>query len=111
MNLKELSEKLEIEEDEFLDLVCLFVETGSSDLNELQSAIGDKDAQKAARAAHSIKGAAVILGLGEIFELAKEMEMNARANDLEGATGAVKSMKEELDRIAKDLNKKVKCRS
>ena len=111
MNLKELSEKLELEEDEFLELVRLFVETGSSDLNELQSAIGDKDAQKVARVAHSIKGVAVTLGLAEIFESANKMEMSARANDLEGVTGAVKSIKEELDRIAKGLNKKVKYKN
>jgi len=111
MNLKELSEKLELEEDEFLELVRLFVETGSSDLNELQSAIGDKDAQKVARVAHSMKGAAVILGLAEIFESANKMEMNARANDLEGVTGALRSIKEELDRVAKNLNKKVKSKN
>jgi len=111
MNLKELSEKLELEEDEFLELVCLFVETSFSYSNEFQSAIEDKDAQKVARVAHSIKGAAVTLGLAEIFELANKMEKNAQANDLEGITGAVTSIKEELDRIAKGLNKKVKSKN
>jgi HPt (histidine-containing phosphotransfer) domain-containing protein len=106
MNLKELSENSELEEDEFLELVCLFVETGSSDLKELQSAIADKDAQKVARAAHSIKGAAVTLGLAEAFELAKKIEMNTRANDLEGADRAVRTLKEELDRMQEVLTKR-----
>jgi len=105
MDFRELAEKLELEEDEFLELVALFVKTGYSDLNKLQSAIEDEDTEKVAIVAHSIKGTSANLGLTEIFEFAKRIEMNVRNNDLFGATGAAKRIKAELDRIAKALAK------
>jgi HPt (histidine-containing phosphotransfer) domain-containing protein len=103
MNFKDSAENLELEENEFLELVALFVKTGYSDLNTLQSAIEDGDTEKLARVAHSIKGTSANLGLTEISEFAKRIEMNARHNDLYGATGAAQRIKEELDRIAKAL--------
>lgn len=111
MKLKELAKSLELEQDEFLELVCLFVKTSSSDLNKLQSAIKEGDSQKVEGFAHSIKGAAVTLGFTEIFEYAKKMETNARVNDLNGATGVVKSIEEEIGRIVKGLHKEIKSKN
>jgi HPt (histidine-containing phosphotransfer) domain-containing protein len=75
-------------------------------LNKLQSAIEDEDTERAAWVAHSIKGTSANLGLTEIFEFAKRIEMNVRNNDLFGATGVTKKIKEELDRIANALAKR-----
>ena len=108
MNLKTLAKNSELEEDEFLELVYLFLSTSSSDLNKLQAAIEKGNAQNVAGLAHSVKGAAVTLGLTEIFEYAKKLETNAQANNLKGATRLVGSIQEELDRIAKGLNKNAK---
>jgi HPt (histidine-containing phosphotransfer) domain-containing protein len=106
MNFRELAENLELEENELLELLGLFVESGYSDLNKLQSAIEDGDTEKAAIVAHSIKGTSANLGLTEIFEFAKRIEMNVRNNDLFGAIGAAQRIKAELDRIAKALAKR-----
>ena len=106
MDFRELAQNLELEEDEFLELLGLFVKTGYSDLNKLQSAIEDGDTEKVAIVAHSIKGTSANLGLTEIFEFAKRVEMNVRDNDLYGAIGAAKRIEEELDRIAKALAKR-----
>jgi HPt (histidine-containing phosphotransfer) domain-containing protein len=106
MDFRELAENLELEENELLELLGLFVESGYSDLNKLQSAIEDEDTEKVAIVAHSIKGTSANLGLTEIFEFAKRIEMNVQNNDLFGATGAAKRIKAELDRIAKALAKK-----
>ena len=104
MDFKTLAKKLELEEDEFLELVSLFLKTSSSDLNQMQAAIKKGDAQKVAGFAHSVKGVAVTLGLTEIFEYAKEVEASARVNNLNGAMRLVKSIQQELDRIAEGLN-------
>jgi len=106
MDFKELAENLELEENEFFELIGLFVKTAYSELNKLQSAIEDGDTKEAARVAHSIKGTSANLGLTEIFELAKRIEMSVQNNDLYGATGATKRIKEQLDRIAKALVKR-----
>ncbi|HYA93045.1 MAG TPA: Hpt domain-containing protein [Thermodesulfobacteriota bacterium] len=111
MNLKTLAKKSALEEDEFLELASLFLKTSSSELNELQAAIEKGDAQKVAGLAHSVRGAAVTLGLTEIFEYAKKVEANARVNNLNGAMRLVRSIQEELDRIAEGLNQKVKFKN
>jgi HPt (histidine-containing phosphotransfer) domain-containing protein len=111
MKLRKLAKSLELEQGEFLELVTLFVKTSSSDLNKIRAAIEEGDSQKVTGFAHSIKGAAVILGFTEIFEFAKKMEMSARVNDLDGATGMVKGIKEEIDRITKGLHMEIKIKN
>ena len=107
MNFNELAENVGLREDEFLELVELFVETGMSDLNKLQCAILEGDADKAASAAHSIKGAAGNLGFQEIYEVAKRIEEKARENSLEGATEAVRRIRQKCDLIAEVLREKL----
>jgi len=60
MNFKELSKNLGLEEEEYIELFELFVETGMEDLNKLWIAIDmSSGRKKAARIAHSLKGAAL----------------------------------------------------
>ena len=103
MKLKELADNLEMAADEFLELIGLFLEASASDLKQWQSGIVEGDGKKVMIAAHSIKGAAVNLGLVEIFEVAKKTEMEARENNLNGATLAARAIREKMDEIAEDL--------
>ena len=105
MKLEELAENLEMEVDEFLEIMELFLKTSAFDLNQLESGIEEGDGQRVIIAAHSIKGAAVNLGLLEIYEAARKTEMEARENNLNGATVAARAIKEKIDRIAEDFFK------
>jgi HPt (histidine-containing phosphotransfer) domain-containing protein len=105
MKLKELAENLEMEVDEFLEIMKLFLETSVFDLNQLEAGIEEGDGQRVIIAAHSIKGAAVNLGLLEIYEAARKTEMEARENNLNGATVAAREIKEKIDQITEDLLK------
>jgi HPt (histidine-containing phosphotransfer) domain-containing protein len=105
MKLKELAENLEMEVDEFLEIMELFLETSAFDLNQLEAGIEEGDGQRVIIAAHSIKGAAVNLGLLEIYEAARKTEMEARENNLNGATVAARAIKEKIDQITEDLLK------
>ena len=100
MNIKELANNLGLEEAEYVELVELLIETGTADLDKLQSAVDNGDAVNAANAAHSLKGAAANLGLMEFSQTAKEIEGNARKGILEGASEAAQALKEKLDTIA-----------
>lgn len=100
MNIKELAEDLGLEEDEYMELIELFIDRGMSDLDELQAAVGAGDAEKAASAAHSIKGASGNLGLMEFYGTAKKIEDEARNDNLDEATAAVKTLQKELEDIA-----------
>ena len=100
MNFKELAENLGLEEEEYLELIELFIETSMSDLNDLQSATGSGSTEKAADAAHSIKGAAGNLGLMEISEIAGRIEANARNGQLDGAAESAQELQGKLDSVA-----------
>jgi HPt (histidine-containing phosphotransfer) domain-containing protein len=103
MNFSELAENIGLEEDEFLELVKLFVTTTASDLNKLQSAIDERNMKEVIEVAHSIKGASGNLGFQEMYDLTQGIEMNARKNSLDGAWEALKSLKEKFSQIENDL--------
>jgi HPt (histidine-containing phosphotransfer) domain-containing protein len=100
MNFQELAENLGLEEDEYLELLQLFIDTSGSDMIRLQSAIEVKNGEKAVVAAHSLKGAAANLGLMEIHEQAKKMEADARDNRFDDVAEAVPTLKNKLEVIA-----------
>ena len=105
MVFKELAENLGLDEDEFLEMVELFLETGFSDLGKFRSAVDEDNAQAVFEVAHSIKGASGNMGFMEIFEVAKEVEMKAREDNLDGAADAINTIKEKLDLIAETIQK------
>lgn len=99
MDIRQLAENLGLEEEEYLELIELFIETGMSDLNKLQSAIEEGSAEKAVNAAHSLKGAAMNLGLTELSEIAKEIEEKAGNDRLETSGEPARLLQEKLDII------------
>ena len=105
MNFKELAGNIGMEEDEYLEIVELFVETGTSDLDKLQSAIEKGDKEEAANAAHSLKGASGNLGFNDFYEAAKMIEQKARSDSLDEIVEDVKLLREKLDVIAKASTK------
>ena len=82
MDLKEIAQSLDLEEDEYRDLVKLFIETTESNLKELENYIAAEDAEGAFRIAHKIKGAAFNLELNDIARLAKEIETRGKGAQL-----------------------------
>jgi histidine phosphotransfer protein HptB len=100
MNFKELSKNLGLEEEEYIELFELFVETGMADLNELWVAIDMSNAEKAAHIAHSLKGAALNLGLNEFRELAETIGQTARAGQMEKTAQIARTYQGKLDTVA-----------
>ncbi|MCD6139011.1 MAG: Hpt domain-containing protein [Deltaproteobacteria bacterium] len=103
MDFAKLAGKLGLEKDEFIELVELFLDVSASDLGKLQSAIDERDIQQAVEVAHSLKGASGNLGFDEISDMAKNVEANARQGSLDGATEAVRMMKEKRELIAEAI--------
>ena len=97
MNFKKMSKILGLEEDEYLELVELFVETSKSELKDLQSAINNKNMEMIAGFAHSLKGAAMNLGLDDFIVLAKTIEKTARDGELEETAKTAEIFREKLD--------------
>jgi len=103
MEIKKKAKDLGLDENEFLELVKIFLEVSISDLNKLQSAFIKKDVKQVVEAAHSIKGAASNLEFQDIYEIAKGIEKNALKNKLKGIEKAIQLIREKLNLIAKEL--------
>ncbi|MEA3280083.1 MAG: Hpt domain-containing protein, partial [Thermodesulfobacteriota bacterium] len=83
----------------YLELIELFIETGISDLNTLQSESDSGNAENAANAAHSIKGASGSLGLTEIYEATKMVEKTCRDGMLDNVSESVQELKKMVNKI------------
>ena len=103
MDVKELADNLGLEEDEYLELFELFLETTESNLEKLRTGIDTGNTQEVVASSHSIKGSSANLGLEKISEVAKAVEEKARQNGLEGAAEAVKFIKGQCEQIAGDI--------
>jgi histidine phosphotransfer protein HptB len=99
MDLKEMSNSLGLELDEFLEISGIFVETSGTDLKALQEALERESPGQALEAAHSIKGAAANLGFLGMEELARNIEMNAKRGSLQGGAESLRSLREKLAQL------------
>ena len=78
MDLKDLAERLGLAENEYMDLVRLFIDTSAAELENLNTAILNRSEADAMAVAHSLKGAALNMKLMEFSETAMAMETAIR---------------------------------
>jgi HPt (histidine-containing phosphotransfer) domain-containing protein len=109
VDLLSLAQNLELEEAEFLELVELFVEATTADLRGLLNAASKRDFKGVVELSHSIKGASINLGFTEISSLAKQIEMNARNNLLEGVPETASILGNHLDSIKDSLENRLQA--
>ena len=103
MNLKALGEKIGLDEDEYRELVELFLETGMADYEALKTAFEAGDADQVARRAHTINGAAGNLGMMNVHETAKRIELAAVEGRLASVSGDVESLKRHFGEMAASI--------
>ncbi len=101
MDIKKEALKLEIEENEYKEILQLFVEVSGNDLAGLKTAIETRDSRRVFEISHSIKGAAETLGFQDISETARKVELNARREILEGSREGYQIIKEKIGLLAK----------
>lgn len=99
MNFKQLGAELGLEEDEYKELVELFVETGSADFQQLQSALAAADFDQIIRSAHTIKGAAGNLGLMDIHHLAQRIEQLAEGREPQQMQANLQSLASQMETL------------
>jgi len=104
MNFKELAENLGLDEDEYLELVELLIETSRTDLEGIEAAIRGENSNEAANALHSIKGAAGNLGFMEIYDLARQGEQMAKEGMLDQLADTIQRLKSKVDSLAHVAN-------
>jgi HPt (histidine-containing phosphotransfer) domain-containing protein len=92
MDFKAMGANLGLEEDEFRELVELFMETGQDDYEGLKNALASGDAETVAQHAHTLAGASGNLGLMELHAVAKGIELAALENRLSDIDAPVDEM-------------------
>jgi len=103
MNVAELARDIGLEEADYLELLDLFAQTTRSDLATIAEAAASGDAEKAVGAAHSIKGAAANLGLGDISIEARTIEERSREGRLGDIGDAVRDLEGSLAALIRSL--------
>ena len=99
MNLKELGECLGLDEEEYLEMIDLFFESGGADLKKIEAAVADRDAARGYAASHSLKGSAGSLGLTMIYEKTILIDDKLRRGDLDGVDEMVIGLRKEYDKL------------
>jgi HPt (histidine-containing phosphotransfer) domain-containing protein len=108
MDFKKMAEELGLENEEFLEMLGLYVSTGRHDLARLREAFETNHFLGVAEAAHSLTGASSNLGFAEIAEIAKGVELKAREEMLGSAGAAINLIEEGLREIADSLEQHAK---
>lgn len=103
MHFQEMADNLGLELDEFNALVALFIETSRKDINQMTTALEHADADRMVELAHSLKGSAGNLGFVSISAEAKQLEINARNNNLKDTVEQIRILHEKLDSIEQVL--------
>ncbi len=96
MDFNDLASRLGIDEEDFKELVELFVTTSISDIEKIRKGLSQNNPTDAAAASHSIKGAAGNLGFDEIFSLARDMEMQAKKGSLDNFEGYISDLENKV---------------
>ncbi|MCP3939976.1 MAG: Hpt domain-containing protein [Desulfobacteraceae bacterium] len=83
MDFKHLASKIGLDDEDFMELVELFITTTLSDLEKIKQGVAANRIEDVVASSHSIKGAAGNMGFDDIFTLTKKMESESKAGSLE----------------------------
>ncbi len=100
MNFTALAENLGLEQDEYTELVELFVETGKPQLIELRGAVKEQDGESIRKIAHSLKGASGNLGLMEISQEARKIEEQSVSENFKGVSDSIGKMEKWIETLS-----------
>jgi HPt (histidine-containing phosphotransfer) domain-containing protein len=101
------SKRLGLELEEYIELIGLFLETSDTDIGGMERAAAAHDYTTLIERSHSLKGSSGNLGLTEIYEKAKQIEANARTNNLEGFDNMLLHIKQQVIIITDSLKGQV----
>ena len=103
MNINALAEAIGLDEEDYRELVELFLETGKADFDQLKAALAEGNAETVSRKAHTLCGAAGNLGIMDVYEAAKRIELTALDHQLDGLSADMNALEGQFVEIARCL--------
>lgn len=104
VNLEELYERVDGDEDIIHEMWQIFLDTSSSLVESLRSAIEVRDARELEKNAHTLKGMAANAGAARLKDEAFKMELAARKKDFNKASANLENFKEQYGLTIAALN-------
>ena len=86
------------------ELIDTFLDDSPKLIKEMESALKAGNVDSFRRAAHSLKSNAATFGAGELFALAKELEMLAKENRLNDTGDRLKVLEESYESVRTELS-------
>ncbi len=99
MNIRDLSGRLGLDEDDFMILLELLVSTAKSDIEKLADSVQNNEMEEAANLAHSLKGSAGNLGFMDFAAVAESIEKKSKQADREDLMQHLQDLHSEFDHI------------
>ena len=103
IDLDTLNELKEIMEDDFDELLSVFISDGQSQIDNLRLAINSSNTADTRRSAHTLKGSSANLGLHSLSESCQLLEYKAAEDSLEGATELLQQIISNYEAVKKTL--------
>jgi len=97
IDLNILKKLKQIMDDDFNELIEIFISDGQSQLKTLKAAIDSSAASDIRRIAHTLKGSSANLGLLTLSETCKTLEYNAAENIFDDANELFEKIKSEFE--------------
>jgi len=97
----------EVMEDEFSDLIQVYIQDSIARMPAIHQACQQKDAQTLRELAHSFKGASSNISAAPLAKLCYELEMAGRENQLDNADSLIVAIEQEyaqVERLLKSMN-------
>lgn len=85
--IESITEELGLDQEQYLEILTDFIEEKKKDMEDLESALAQKDIEMISRLAHKIKGSALNLRLDPLARPAARIEMAAKKGDVSGIGG------------------------
>ncbi len=103
-NKTNLMDRLENDQEFFLELIGIFLEDMPVRLKELETAVNGKNNDQIQKAAHTIKGLAANLEAGAMKEIALEIETGCAKLDKAGLDARIKELQDRFDALKSVLH-------
>jgi len=107
MEMMELAENIGLDVEDFSEIFEIYLETTSSYLGELKTALQEGDMQAVHEKAHSIKGASGNLGLNELYELAIDIDDQVRGDSTDGLESLVEKFTKKYEELVEDFQRSI----